>query len=73
MKIWKESANLKTYIKKEISHLELERHKVEFENPLHNTNRTGLEFFKGKKDEMSDFTKKFSTYRGWILIPGSRN
>ena len=61
VKIWKESANLKTYIKKEISHLELERHKVEFENPLHNTNRTGLEFELIQRLNEEDFSKEKKT------------
>ena len=56
VKIWKESANMKMSIKKEISHLELTRHKVEFEDPAHDVNRSGLELMQKLNGE--DFAHK---------------
>ena len=57
VKIWKESANMKMSIKREISHLELTRHKVEFEDPAHDVNRSGLEFELMQKLNREDFAQ----------------
>ena len=55
VKIWKENANMKTSTKKEISHLELTRHRIEFEDPAHDANRSGLKSELRQKLNREDF------------------
>ena len=56
--IWKENANMKTSMKKEISHLDLIRHQIEFEDPTHDLNRSGLQFELKQKLNGEDFTQR---------------
>ena len=60
MTSWKKSARLNVTFKKEISHLELERHRVEFEDPLHDMYRTGFENELIPRLSEEDFAKEKS-------------
>ena len=57
VKIWKENANMRMSMKKEISHLELKRHRIEFEDSAHDLNRSGLQFELMQKLNGEDFTQ----------------
>ncbi|XP_023323406.1 uncharacterized protein LOC111697586 [Eurytemora carolleeae] len=57
VKIWKENANMRMSMKKEISHLELKRHRIEFEDPAHDVNRSGLQFELMQNLNGEDFTQ----------------